>query len=93
MVFVPNAINPEDDNIDNRYFRPRADFMSDYKMYVYNKRGEQIFATTDPEEGWDGRNRSGKLYPPDAYLYVISYRSSAGERLQKTGFVNLVYQQ
>lgn len=91
VLFVPNAINPDADILDNRYFRPRAGFINDYKMNIYNKRGELLFTTTNLDEGWDGKNPSGKLYPPDAYVYIITYRTSSGENKQKSGMVNLVY--
>ncbi|MBR4214437.1 MAG: gliding motility-associated C-terminal domain-containing protein [Bacteroidales bacterium] len=91
VLFVPNAINPDADILDNRYFRPRSGFINDYKMNIYNKRGELLFTTTDPEEGWDGKNQSGKLYPPDSYVYIITYRTSSNDKKQKTGMVNLVY--
>ena len=93
VLFVPNAINPEADILDNRYFRPRSGFVSDFKMNIYNKRGELLFTTNDSENGWDGKNRSGKLYPPDAYVYVITYKTASGKSKQQSGFVNLVYQQ
>ena len=93
VLFVPNAINPDADILDNRYFRPRSGFLNDYKMNIYNKRGELLFTTNDPEDGWDGKNQSGKLYPPDAYVYVITYKTASGKSQQQSGFVNLVYQQ
>ena len=91
VLFVPNAINPEADILDNRYFRPRSAFVTDYQMLIYNKRGELLFSTTDLNQGWDGKNQSGKLYPPDSYVYIITYRTSSNDKKQKTGMVNLVY--
>ena len=91
VLFVPNAINPEADILDNRYFRPRSAFITDYQMLIYNKRGELLFSTTDLNQGWDGKNQSGKLYPPDSYVYIITYRTSSNDKKQKTGMVNLVY--
>ena len=90
-VLVPNAINPDADIIDNRYFRPRSESLNDYKLSVFNKRGELLFSTTDIKEGWDGKNRSGKLYPPDSYVYIISYKTSKGNSKQLSGFIDLVY--
>ena len=91
VVFVPNALNPDADIIDNRYFRPLSGFLNNYKLSIYNKRGELLFSTTDIELGWDGKNSSGKLYPPDSYVYIISYKTSAGKSKQLSGFIDLVY--
>lgn len=91
VMYVPNAINPESNRDDDKIFRPRADFLSDYKLTVYDKRGAIVFQTTDVAEGWDGHDRSSKLCPRDTYVYHISFKSSNGTKIHRKGFVNLVY--
>lgn len=91
VMYVPNAINPESKRDDDKIFRPRADFLSNYKLTVYDKRGAIVFQTTDISEGWDGHDRSSKLCPRDTYVYHISFKSSNGTEIHRKGFVNLVY--
>jgi hypothetical protein len=91
VIFIPNALNPKSSNSENWEFKPKADFLRDYKMTIYTKRGENIFETTDVSKGWDGYNKSGKLCQRDTYVYIITYKTSAGKTETKKGYVNLVY--
>ena len=91
IVFFPNALNPKSVDTDNWEFKPKADFLRDYKMSVYSKRGEKLFETTDISKGWDGYNRSGKLCPRDTYIYIASFTTAHGKPVTKKGYVNLVY--
>lgn len=91
VVYIPNALNPKSTNSENWEFKPKADFLKDYKLVIYDKRGENIFESAELSKGWDGTNRKGKLCPMDTYIYQISYKSSANKIYKKNGYVNLVY--
>lgn len=91
VIFFPNALNPKSVNTDNWEFKPKADFLRDYKMTIYSKRGENLFETTDPAKGWDGYNKNGKLCPRDSYVYIATFTTSHGKTVTKKGYVNLVY--
>ena len=91
VIYIPNALNPNSSNSENWTFRPKADFLDDYKLTIYDKRGAIIFSSQDIFDGWDGRNGAGKLYPPDTYVYLIVYSDSMGKKHKLSGFVNLVY--
>ena len=91
VIYIPNALNPKSDIIDNRTFRPRADFLADYHLAIYDKRGAIIFQSDDLNEGWDGYDRSSKLCSRDTYVYHITYKTSSGKQVSKSGMVNLLY--
>ena len=91
VIYIPNALNPKSDIIDNRTFRPRADFLADYHLAIYDKRGAIIFQSDDLNEGWDGYDRSSKLCNRDTYMYHITYKTSSGKQMSKSGMVNLLY--
>ena len=91
VIYIPNALNPKSDIIDNRTFRPRADFLADYHLAIYDKRGAIIFQSDDLNEGWDGYDRSSKLCSRDTYMYHITYKTSSGKQMSKSGMVNLLY--
>src|SRR5437016_1900588 len=52
-AFVPNAFTPNSDGI-NDTFRVKGENLQDFKMLVYDRWGEVIFESTNPNEGWDG---------------------------------------
>lgn len=91
VIYIPNALNPKSVNSDNWEFKPKADFLDDYKLVIYDKRGVNLFESDDISKGWDGYDRNGKLCVRDTYVYVVTFRASTGKLVRKTGPVNLVY--
>jgi hypothetical protein len=91
IIYIPNAFNPKSDILDNRTFRPRADFLADYHLAIYDKRGAIIYQSDDLNEGWDGYDRSSKLCNRDTYVYHITFKTSSGKQVAKSGMVNLLY--
>ncbi len=91
VIYIPNAFNPNSDIQDNRTFRPRASFLADYHLAIYDKRGALLFQSDDINEGWDGYDRTSKLCHRDTYIYYISYTNSFGKKVNQSGKVNLLY--
>jgi gliding motility-associated-like protein len=88
-VYVPNAFAP---NGENKVFKPVLLYAdkSDYKMQIFNRWGQLVFETTDPNEGWDGR-MNGKLMPQDAYTYLIRFTNPDGSSYRSQGTVVLIH--
>ncbi len=87
-MFVPNAFAP---NGVNRIFKPilRNPNPNDYQMTVFNRWGQHVFSTNDPEQGWDGFHL-GKLAPQGVYAYYIKMQTELGFTLERKGTVVLV---
>jgi len=83
---VPNAFSPDGDGL-NDVFRPvvTADLIRQFSMVVYNRWGQLIFETTNPAEGWDGKDA-----PAGVYSWVISYSNNTGTTFQLKGIVSLI---
>jgi gliding motility-associated-like protein len=63
-VYVPTAFTPNDDGL-NDVFKPATQcYAKQYKFTVFNRFGQVIFTSTDPQKGWDG--------------FVGPYRQSTG---------------
>ncbi len=67
---MPNAFTPNGDGV-NEEIRPRGGNVVEYEYRVYNRWGELVFQTNDPQEGWDGTNQNGKPQPIGTYVYYI----------------------
>ncbi len=98
-LLVPNAFSPnlygptggglgEDPN-SNDVFRPKVQGVVEYELMIFNRWGELLFHTTDKNIGWDGYYK-GKLSPQDVYIYQIKVVFVNGERITRTGDVNLI---
>ncbi len=98
QVKFPNAFKPDPSgpsgghydhsNPVNEVFYPVYEGIEDYVLEIFNRWGELIFRSTDPEIGWDGYYR-GKLAPMDVYVWKLSGRCSNGKELNKVGDVTL----
>jgi gliding motility-associated-like protein len=98
-LLVPNAFSPsqfgpsggglgEDPN-SNDVFRPKVQGVVDYELLIYNRWGEMIFMSRDKNVGWDGYYK-GELSPQDVYVYQIKAVFINGEKVIRTGDVNLI---
>lgn len=91
--YVPNAINPFSYLQQNRIFKPQGYFIGikDYHLSIYNRWGEPIFISTEPEIGWDGKLSDGTNAPMGSYTWLIKYLSADRTPILKTGAVNVIY--
>lgn len=90
-VFIPNAFNPVSEIEENRTFRPKIVFATNFKMLIFNRWGNRIFETSNYNEGWNGRTAKNQLAKAGMYVYQISFSDSKGNVTQKTGYVMLYY--
>ena len=80
---LPTAFSPNDDGV-NDIFRMEYHNVGEVDFRIFNRWGNLMFSTQDPEEGWDGRS-SGKLQNPDSYAYVIRARTIHGYEFERKG--------
>ena len=98
QVLIPNAFSPNlsgatggsnQSNGKNDVFLPITRGVVEFEMMVFNRWGELMFQSTDPNIGWDGYYH-GKLCQQDVYMYKISALYENGERIVRVGDVNLI---
>ena len=68
-VYVPTGLIPG--NPDKHFGVTGKDF-TNYKIMVFNRWGEVIFSSEDPNETWDGTYR-GEVVPTGVYPWVVKY--------------------
>lgn len=87
--FIPNAFHPGGGI--NETFRPFNGFVNPegYRFIVFNRWGEEIFVSNNPQQSWDGTS-NGKLAPPAVYVYLIEYDSPEGGKRRKLGSITLI---
>lgn len=91
IIFIPNAFNPKSSISENRIFKPKISFLDNYLLIIYNRWGAKIYQTNSIHEGWDGTINGGKLAQKGTYTYYIKYTNEGSQKVEKTGFVNLIY--
>jgi len=94
---VPNAFTPSragpgtgsDNPLQNDYFLPRVEGVSQFNMKIYNRWGELLFESTDKDDGWDGYY-NGVLMPQGVYVYRLELVYENGRRETKVGDITLI---
>lgn len=90
--FLPNAFTPNSDAV-NDLFYGKGFFlgMQNFNLTIWNRWGELVFETTDPDEGWNGRkNNEGRNSPQGVYVVVVTYTGPRGENIELKGFATLI---
>jgi gliding motility-associated-like protein len=88
-IFFPNAFTPNQDGL-NDIFKPLITGRpSEYKLIIYNRWGQQVFETTDPGAGWNGRIENS-AQETGTYIWTCMYRFNTQEKMIKKGSVVLL---
>ncbi len=85
FIFIPNAFSPWDDNGVNDMFKVVTANLKSFKMSIFNRWGEKMFESKDPEKGWDGFY-NGKPAPVGTYLVRIKFRGNGSVQSKSKTF-------
>ena len=90
VFFIPNTFAPDGDG-RNDIFRPvMLNYKTtNYEFLVYNRWGEKVFETNDPEKGWDG-TYNGKDCAMEVFIYQIRVEFITGDEKLSKGVVHLL---
>ncbi len=88
-IFIPNAFAPK--GLNNK-FAPITTFSenTNYLFQIYNRWGQKLFETKDPQQGWDGRVNNN-FVQCGVYVYLITFRDNKGNSQIKRGTFTVVY--
>ncbi|MFW5657589.1 MAG: PKD domain-containing protein, partial [Bacteroidota bacterium] len=90
-VAFPNVFRPTSPIEENRYFSPGViDNVEEYHLMIFNRWGELLFESFDPDEPWDGRYQ-GRTAKQDVYVWKVKGTFSNGKPFVKTGDVTLLH--
>lgn len=81
QVWTPNCFTPDQDKI-NEVWLPvinGADKRS-YHLWIYDRWGNMVFETTDPDKGWNGSVNNGSFYPQnDIFVWRMEVKAVNGK--------------
>jgi gliding motility-associated-like protein len=70
VVWIPSAFTPNGDGLNDVFYVMGLISDKKFSFEVYNRWGERVFATNDPNTGWDG-TYNGKIVQDDIYVYKV----------------------
>ncbi|MCB0792665.1 MAG: gliding motility-associated C-terminal domain-containing protein [Flavobacteriales bacterium] len=89
QFWVPNAFIVGGVNSDFKPVTAYTDFRA-YTFIIYNRWGQEIWSTTDPNEAWKGTVK-GSFVPQGVYAYYCGFENGAGRRFEKRGTVTCLW--
>jgi gliding motility-associated-like protein len=89
-VYVPNSFTPNGDGINDVWY-PEINGWTEVETLVFNRWGEIIFSSSNPNSPWIGEVRNGSYFAQEGiYSYVIKAKFTSGEAREFNGFISLI---
>ncbi len=89
-AFIPNTYTPDKDGV-NEVWQPIIYNAKSYEVFIYNRWGDVIYHSTDPEENWLGEAHQGQHYVQDGvYGYRIILESPEREKKEYFGYFRML---
>lgn len=89
LLEAPNAFSPGTIDGKNDEWRVAFKSLLEFRCWIFNKQGVQMYYSDDPGKGWDGKY-GGRLASPGVYYYVIEAVGSEGKKYKLSGHINLM---
>ena len=90
--YLPNAFTPNFDDV-NDFYRGTGVFfgMQTFEMTIWNRWGELIFETDDPNESWNGRKyNTGVMSKNGVYVCLVKITGARGDYHELKSFATLI---
>jgi gliding motility-associated-like protein len=87
--FVPNMFSPNGDNSNDEFCLFGTNCIIVLNFVVYDRWGNLVFKTNDPDFCWDG-NYNGKPLDSGVFVYQLDASTIKKEIINKTGNITLV---
>ena len=90
-VFIPNSFTPNGDGINDTWSPVMKEYSSEgYLMNIFDRWGQKIFTTTDPEEKWDGTVDGKFVESNTIYTYQIKVKDITGQEFEYNGHITVI---
>lgn len=71
--WLPNAFTPGRNDDLNDVYKPTVFGVHDYRFLIFDRWGQLIFETSNPDDGWNGYIKH-RLCQQDVYVYKITFK-------------------
>ena len=88
---LPNAFTHNGDGQNDLFTPFRSRFIETINFNVFNRWGQLVFTTTDPQINWTGGNHAGKDVSDGVYYYTCeAYESENQTPIVLSGYIELI---
>ena len=89
IVYIPNAFTPNGDGLNDTFSPSSSCSFERYELSVFNRWGQLVFRSKEPEEAWDGRLQDTECLQ-DVYVYQLDYKSLSQKGKRISGRLLLI---
>jgi gliding motility-associated-like protein len=93
QYYLPNTFTPNNDGLNDVVMMVGSDIDENrFKLEVFNRWGDIVFSTTNPETAWTGNTYNGAYYCPEGVYNwnAVVISKTTGERFEIQGHLNLI---
>jgi gliding motility-associated-like protein len=88
-LYVPTAFSPNGDGHNEIFYIPST-YVGAYKLEIFNRWGNKLFESSDPNQGWDGK-ANGMEVPEGVYVWRVYATGLTGRPvIEQAGTVTLI---
>ena len=87
-IFIPNAFSPNLDG-ENDEFKITGNVIQTIDLEIYNRWGQMVFKSTDPNQGWDG-SFNGQPVDPSVFMYILKVGCFDLREFSKNGNITVI---
>ena len=88
-LYMPTAFTPNNDGKNDLLKPIFGGIVKQYKLAVYNRWGQIVFQTTDPNKGWNGTFRELAI-DSNIFVWLCIYQLEGGELKTESGTVTII---
>ncbi|MFT3884207.1 MAG: gliding motility-associated C-terminal domain-containing protein [Flavobacteriales bacterium] len=89
ILFIPSAFSPDNSTKNDAHCLYGTDCIATMQLGIYDRWGNKVFASTDPNVCWDG-TYNGQPLDPAVFVYHLNATLSNGERVERQGNITLI---
>jgi gliding motility-associated-like protein len=88
-IYLPNAFTPDGNGLNDSYRGMPVGIKTFKSLKIFNRFGQEVFATTDVQKGWD-RTYKGKKQNSGVYIVIASGLDYRGLLIERKEMVMLI---
>ena len=88
-VYIPTAFSPNRDGKNDFFKATVYGHLLSFKIEVFNRYGELVFLSTDPQKGWDGLYKGAPI-STSSFVWQCAYQLEGNQPVYQKGSVVLI---
>ena len=88
-LFAPTAFSPNGDGVNDQFF-VNSNLVRQFEITIFNRWGESVFESADPNFRWDGSLDNGNSAPEGVYVFKVRIQDIEGDIWNEKGTLTLL---